>query len=290
MLIACFETMAVADGNVPIWPSDPAPGDRPSTFGPEDHSFPFPDDMHITNVTRPVLTPYLLDGKVNATSAVVVAPGGGYSILAWNKEGTDIAVWLNSIGVHAFVLKYRVPARDWLPFGEAPLMDAQRSIGLVRTWAPRFGYDSSRVGFIGFSAGGHLSAHLAANCSVAPFARAYPRVDAADDESCAPDFSFLVYPWKLVDDAANLPVTAAHPPAFFAQAFDDATAPVENSLSHFSRLKSAGAPASELHVYPKGGHGYGRCTIGGSKELAGQEICNWPERAAAFAHALGAAS
>ena len=92
-------------------------------------------------------------------------------ILAWNKEGTDIAAWLNSIGINAFVLKYRVPARDWLPFGEAPLMDAQRAMSLVR--AKRVGgiYNSSRVGFIGFSAGGHLSAHLAANCSAAPSRR-----------------------------------------------------------------------------------------------------------------------
>lgn len=210
-------------------------------------------------------------------------------ILAWNKEGTDIAAWLNSIGINAFVLKYRVPARDWLPFGEAPLMDAQRAMSLVR--AKRVGgiYNSSRVGFIGFSAGGHLSAHLAANCSMAPFERAYARVDAADDQSCAPDFSFLVYPWKLVEDAGRLPVSAAHPPSFFAHAFDDPAAPVDNSLSHMTRLKQAGAPPSELHVFPKGGHGYGRCTIGASKELAGAEVCNWPERGAAFASALGVA-
>lgn len=285
-LMATISNVAAAMVDpIPIWPTGLAPGDKPDVFGPEDHSFPFLDDEHITNVTLPTLTPFW--STTPADAAVVVAPGGGYSILAWNKEGTDIAAWLNSIGIHAFVLKYRVPARDWLPFGEAPLMDAQRSMGLVRQRAQAYGLNASRIGFIGFSAGGHLGAHLAANCSAAPLQRAYPRVDAADDFSCAPSLSFLVYPWSLVEDAARLPVSRAWPPAFFAHAFDDPTAPVGNSLQQFTRLKDAGAPPSELHVYPKGGHGYGRCTVGASKELAGEEICNWPERGAAFARALG---
>ena len=215
----------------PLWPKDAVPDERPGFFGPEAPSFPYPDDEHLTNVTWPTLTPYLVEiqpllveGQQPALrSAVVVAPGGGYRILAWNKEGTDIALWLNGLGISAFVLKYRVPSRPWLPFGGAPLQDAQRAMGLVREAAvsqPALGLNASSIGFIGFSAGGHLSAHVATTCSASPAARAYPPVDAADARSCRPDFSLLVYPWQLSEDALHLNVTASHPPAFVAQARD----------------------------------------------------------------------
>eukprot|EP00908_Phaeocystis_cordata_P008142 Transcript_18810.p1 GENE.Transcript_18810~~Transcript_18810.p1 ORF type:complete len:343 (-),score=59.27 Transcript_18810:526-1554(-) len=280
----------------PLWPKDAVPDERPGFFGPEAPSFPYPDDEHLTNVTWPTLTPYLVEnqpllveGQQPALrSAVVVAPGGGYRILAWNKEGTDIALWLNGLGISAFVLKYRVPSRPWLPFGGAPLQDAQRAMGLVREAAvsqPALGLNASSIGFIGFSAGGHLSAHIATTCSASPAARAYPPVDAADARSCRPDFSLLVYPWQLSEDALHLNVTAAHPPAFVAQAWDDPAAPIlDCSLPYYTRLKQAGAPASELHIYPAGGHGYGRCTVGASKQMT-EEVCTWDKRAAQWLHA-----
>lgn len=290
-LLAC----AAATDPWPLWPKGAVPGEHAGAIGPEAPSFPLPDDEHITNVTWPTLTPYLLPAPVEGDSkgrgVVVVAPGGGYSILAWNKEGTDIAKWLNSIGLSALILKYRVPARDWLSFGEAPLMDAQRAISLVRqaaTKQPSLGIDPTRVGFIGFSAGGHLSAHLATTCSTAPQGRAYPKVDSADALSCRPDFSLLIYPWRLVEDEEHLNVTSAHPPAFLAQAEDDPAAPILNcSLAYYRRLKEQGTPPSELHIYPKGGHGYGRCTVGASKTMT-EEVCTWDQRAATFLKTIGA--
>ena len=279
-----------ADTPWPLWThGKEPPGERPGTFGPENASFPFPDDEHLTNVTRPTLTPFLLPPLTiaeaqRARSVVVVAPGGGYSILAWNKEGTDIAKWLNGLGIHALVLKYRVPGRPWLPFGGAPLMDAQRAMGLVRDAAirmPQLGWNASSIGFIGFSAGGHLSAHLATTCSTST-SRAYPPFDEADARSCRPDFSLLVYPWRLTEDVSHLNVTARHPPAFIAQAEDDPAAPIlRNALPYYARLKEVNAPPSELHIYPRGGHGYGRCTVGASKVMS-EEVCSWDERAARF--------
>lgn len=280
--------------NLTPWPLFPPgtaiPGESAShPFGNESHTWAFPDDEHITNVSLPTLTPMLAPHNPSGAS-VIVAPGGGYAFLAWSKEGTDIAKWLNSINVSAFVLKYRTPARSWLPFGGAPLIDAQRAMGLVRSRAKSLGLRDDRVGFIGFSAGGHLSGHLAATAGAQPHARAYPRIDAADALSCRPDFNLMIYPWCLIGHVGdcqqntnltvNVPVSSKNPPAFLVQAEDD---PVhsENALEYFLALKTRSAPPSELHVYPNGGHGYGRCTIGASKSRHG-EVCSWPERAASF--------
>ena len=220
-------------GTLRLWPGL-APGDRSGTVGPEveyclTSGVPVPEckDLGFTNVTVPTITPFLVPG---ADSAVVVAPGGAYKGLSFTREGTDIAAWLNSIGVSAFVLKYRVPGptRSWLPFGAAPLMDAQRAMGLVRRMAgvslPAL--NKSKVGFIGFSAGAHLTGHL----NVAWGARAYPRVDAADDEPCRPDFAAMVYPWRSVSQqpvseppsgASADNVTSSTPPTMLVQAEDD---------------------------------------------------------------------
>lgn len=188
------------------------------------------------------------------------------------------------------MLKYRVPARSWLPFGAAPLMDAQRAMGLTRANAKALGLNASRLGFLGFSAGGHLTAHLSSTSSSALPASAtwrdYPPVDPADKLSARPDVSVLVYPWRLVDDATlstlTLNVTSAHPPAFLSQAEDDPVH-MENAFYYFRGLKTAKAPPSELHIYPRGRHGYGRCTVGASKSLMGHdEVCTWPEQAARF--------
>ena len=165
----------------------------------------------------------------------------------------------------AFVLKYRVPARTWLPFGAAPLMDAQRAMGLVRQMASTGkvpGLNASRIGFMGFSAGGHLTGHM----NVAWRSRTYQRIDAADDQPCRPDFAMMIYPWESVtqapvkaskEQASALNVTKDTPPTMLVQAEDD---PVhcENSLFYFLALKTASAGPSELHLYPHGGHGYGK--------------------------------
>jgi len=244
-------------------------------------------------VTVPTLSPYLVDG---ADSAVVVAPGGAYSFLAIDREGHDIAAWLNSVGVSAFVLTYRVPARAWLPFGAAPLMDAQRAMGLVRRGAADGGawpgINTSKVGFMGFSAGGHLTGHLNVDWE----RRAYDHIDAADALPCRPDASMMIYPWRSVSQppvneppsgASALNVSARTPPTMLVQAEDDPVH-VENALYYWLALKQKGAPPSELHLYPRGGHGYGRCTMP-VLNATWHEVCTWPDRGATFLRTLGMA-
>ena len=175
-----------ATDSINLWPG-PAPGEHAGAIGPE-YAMCFTDrtpvskckDLGVGNVTVPTITPYLAP---HADSAMIIAPGGGYNVLATVNEGVDIATWLNSIGVSAFVLKYRVPGRSWLPFGGAPLMDAQRAMGMVREMASSgklAGLNESKVGFMGFSAGGHLAGHI----NVAWHHRTYAPVDNADAKPC----------------------------------------------------------------------------------------------------------
>eukprot|EP00929_Paragymnodinium_shiwhaense_P003412 TRINITY_DN103903_c0_g1_i1.p1 TRINITY_DN103903_c0_g1~~TRINITY_DN103903_c0_g1_i1.p1 ORF type:complete len:303 (-),score=47.29 TRINITY_DN103903_c0_g1_i1:10-918(-) len=257
-----------------IFPEGGVPFERPGEIGPEAF-VPEPgssghENMMYLNVTVPELTPFLVSGS----DAVVIAPGGAYSHLAWSKEGTDIAAWLNSIGISAFLLKYRVPARPWLEFGQAPLVDAARAVRLVRSKAAELGLNAGRIGFLGFSAGGHLGAHL----STSTASDIYPPIDAADALSYLPDFLMMVYPARLLEEdrrTLRVNVTRKHPPTFLAQAWDD-DRHVETSIQYALELKTKGAPPSELHVYPAGGHGYGRCTI---DTPVHHEVCTWPARA-----------
>lgn len=268
-----------------IWPGT-APGERPGTVGPE--TWRDESGCILTNVTVPTLTPYIVDG---ADSAMIIAPGGAYEVLSMRDEGADIAVWLNSIGVSAFVLKYRVPGRAWLPFGAAELMDAQRAMGMVRHMAysgDMRGLNSSKVGFMGFSAGGHLTGHL----NVQWERRSYLHVDAADEKSCKPAASIMVYPWMSVSEApvsadksqasaAN--ITGETPRTMLVQAEDDPVH-VENALYYWLHLKQNNV-WSELHLYPTGGHGYGRCYGHRNSE----EVCTWPDRGQRFLQTLGLA-
>jgi acetyl esterase/lipase len=211
----------------------------------------------ITNVTHPTLTVFLPPKDKNTGAAVVICPGGGYNILAWDLEGEDVATWLNSIGVAGIILKYRVPRR---PGDEpkappvAPLLDAQRALSLVRSKADEFGIDPKRIGILGFSAGGHL----AAAASVDFAKRGYDPIDDVDKVSCRPDFTVLVYPAYLTDGGSppvvqRLPKDA--PPMFLAHAGDDPVT-VESSTQLYTALKRIGVRA-ELHVYARGGHGFG---------------------------------
>jgi acetyl esterase/lipase len=277
----------------PLWPHA-VPGDKAGFYSNESVHH-WPAGRVLMNVSSPSMTPFLVDG---ATTAVIVAPGGAYKWLTWDAEGIDVAQWLNSIGVSAFVLKYRVPFRPWLmqpgyghTFGAGPLMDAQRAMGLVRSQAATLKLNASRIGFMGFSAGGHLTAHISTSFAT----RAYPRIDAADDSSCRPDFAMMVYPAYLVNETADdsrlnqimLNVTSAHPTAFLAQTEDDGIH-CENSINYYLALKAANAAPSELHVYPDRNHdakhGYGRCL---RPPIHNNEVCTWPQNAEAFMLRLG---
>ena len=213
----------------------------------------------IKYVDTPTLTVYEAPEESANGCAVIICPGGGYNILAWPKEGTEVAQWFNTIGVTAFVLKYRVPRRIPDNIHWEPLQDVQRAIRVVRHQADKWKIDADRIGTLGFSAGGHLTVMSGVQYNT----KSYDRVDAADDLSCRPDFICPIYAAYLggnyKDDIAELgslvTVTKDTPPAFMAVTFDDSMRGAQSALL-FVRLKEHGV-AAELHAYAKGGHGYG---------------------------------
>jgi len=190
-----------------------------------------------------------------------------------------VCEWLNSIGVTGVLLKYRVPKREGRPAYAAPLQDAQRAVGLVRSRAKEWAIDPQRIGVLGFSAGGHLCATLSAAGG-----RTYPRVDDADDVSCHPDFQLLIYPGGLVKEGGGrqmgpeVTVARTTPPTFLVMAQDDPVR-VENVLAYALAVQEAGVPM-ELHVYPTGRHGYG---LRPTKDY----VTTWPQRAADWMRSLG---
>lgn len=243
-----------------LWPHG-APG-APSNAGPETNSATPKNKIAgrqiilLGNVTNPTITLY--PAKDNRTEqTVVVFPGGGYQILAIDLEGTEICDWLNRINVTCVLLKYRVPNTGPYPKSSAALQDAQRAIGMVRAHAGEWHINPDLIGVLGFSAGAHLAAALSTHFDK----RLYDPVDDADKFSCRPDFALIIYPGYLALAEQNmafnpdLHVTAQTPPTFLVQAEDDPVH-VENSLLYYRALKDAGVPA-EMHLYAKGGHGYG---------------------------------
>lgn len=261
-----------------LWPNG-APGET-GDIPPEGEQPLKPNDTTIRkeNVSQPTITVFPPSREKHTGTAVVICPGGGYNILAWNKEGTEVAEWLNSLGVTGIVLKYRVPARKNRERHAAPLQDVQRAVGLVRERANEWQLNPDRIGVLGFSAGGHLAAVASTNSEQ----RTYDPIDAADKLSCRPDFTILIYPAYLVDQenrlAPELKVTAATPKTFIAMTEDDGVR-VECGLFYYLALKQANVSA-EMHLYPTGGHGYGLRT---SEHL----VSTWPARAADWLQANG---
>ncbi len=240
---------------IPLWPQA-----APGALGAA------PEDI-------PSITPYLVPGGRGTGTAVVVCPGGGYGVLSWDKEGDQIARWLNSLRVAAFVLKYRLGPRYHHPI---ELGDAQRAIRTVRARAAEFRVSADRVGIMGFSAGGHLASTAGTHFDSGDPAAA----DAIDRAASRPDFMVLVYPVisfttpythrgsmrNLLGDnpdpqvAASLSnelrVTPQTPPTFLFHTTADEVVPVENSVLFYLALRKAGVPA-EMHIYEQGGHGVG---------------------------------
>jgi len=255
-----------------LWPGK-APGET-KDIGPEVYNEPKAgqiDVKRLANVSKPQLLVYPAPkGKANGT-AVIVAPGGGYSILAFEHEGTQTCEWLNSLGVTAFLLKYRVPKRAMqMPDNLAAIQDAQRAVSMVRSRAGEWNLDPNRVGMLGFSAGGNLTAWAALTEK-----RHYDAIDDADKASSRPSFAALIYPAYLTDKEGKLkaeyPVTKASPPMFMAHAHDDGVTPV-GSVALYLALTKAGVPA-EVHVYERGGHGYGM-------RAGSNPVSSWPARCA----------
>jgi acetyl esterase/lipase len=280
---------------LPIWPG--AAPDAQPVAGPEDDTTTVTDSLVagrpwvlVGNVSRPTMTIYSPKGK-NTGAAVVVFPGGGYRILAIDLEGTEVCDWLTSKGITCVLLKYRVPGNEGYPkstpypksgpYPESPvaLEDAQRTLGQVRFHAAEWHIDPHKIGVLGFSAGGHLSAAMSTHFDK----RLYPAVDGADKESCRPDFAVVIYPGHLSLSAAQsdaklgarkfvvphpanadkelwlnpeVPVTKQTPPTLLLQAEDDHVDNVNDSLAYYIALKKAGVPV-EMHLYAQGGHAFG---------------------------------
>lgn len=228
----------------------------------------------LTNVFTPRLLLFRPKNSPPNRPAVVVLPGGGYSILAQDLEGTEVAQWLNSLGYVAAVLDYRVPDNR-----EGAFQDAQRAVSLLRSRARQFGVDPHRLGILGFSAGGHLAARTAAGSA----ARSYPAVDAADAASCRPDFALLIYPAYLLDPngqpSAQVVPHAGMPPMFLTQTKDD---PYLDVPGYADALRQAGVPAKCV-IYDKAGHGYGL------RLPASAPAHRWSEEAAKWLRAQTAA-
>ncbi len=262
-----------ADVVVNLWPDQP-PGDAIKT-GPEQDVTKPTDRMvagrrvvRLGNVATPQAHVFLPPKDNRNGTAVIICPGGGFSILAWDLEGTEVAEWLNTLGVTGIVVKYRVPTRDRNPPFLAPVQDAQRAISIVRSRASEWGVTADRVGILGFSAGGAA----AAMTTVKNGERAYSAADEIDKLGCRPDFAALVYAGGLFDEKTGqlregITVSKETAPVFFAHAQDDGVR-LENSVLLFLALKKAGVP-SELHIYDAGGHGYG------IREVAEFPVTTW---------------
>jgi len=253
---------------VPIWPGavpDAQPVARPEIATAENKSLvagrPW---VGVGKVTRPTMTVYSPEGK-NTGAAVLVFPGGGYQILAIDLEGTEVCDWLTSRGITCVLLKYRVPGEGRSPksgaYPKSPmaLEDAQRTVGLVRFHATEWHIDPHKIGVLGFSAGGHLVAAISTHFEK----RLYPAGDAADKESCRPDFAVGLYPGHMLENTSKdfelnpyIPVSSQTPPTFLVQAEDDPVDTVKNSLVYYIALKKAGVPV-EMHLYAHGGHAFG---------------------------------
>ena len=250
---------------VQVWPKF-APGETTSDAGrvTDDHGG---NVTRLTDVTGPQLLLFRAEGN-GPHPAVMVCPGGGYGILSVDLEGAEVARWLNGLGLTAAVLHYRVPGKR-----EGAFQDGQRALSLLRARAGEFGIDPKHLGVLGFSAGGHLSARLAAGFGT----RAYAPVDDADKANCRPDFALLIYPAYLMDAATGQPAAevkprADMPPVFLTQTRDD----------QYLCAPAYAAALEQAHVsvhcvvYAAGGHGYGL------RLPASQPAHAWADEAAAW--------
>lgn len=254
---------------VPIWPGT-VPDAQPNTKQEDMKMVNNPlvagrPWIQVSDVSRPTMTVYSPKGN-NTGVAMIVFPGGGYQILAIDLEGTEVCDWLTSKGITCVLLKYRVPSRgqygapNWGAYPQSPyaLEDAQRTVGLVRYNAAKWHIDPHKIGVLGFSAGGHLVAAVSTHFKQ----RLYKAVDAADKESCRPDFGIALYPGHFwIDDKKfelnpYVPVTKETPPMFLLQAENDHEDNVNDSLVYYVALKNAGVPV-EMHLYAQGGHAFG---------------------------------
>lgn len=245
----------------------------------------------INKVSKPTLTLFLADPAKATGTAMVICPGGGYTHLAINKEGYKVAKWLNTLGISAFVLKYRMPTNQTMKNKSVgPLQDAQEALRIARRNAKKWHIDPDKIGILGFSAGGHLASTLSTHYSDTLY-------NTIDGISAKPDFSILVYPVISMEDGTThqgskisllgegpsqesidtysnaKQINAKTPPAFIVHATDDNAVPVANSIDYYMALKKNNVPA-EMHLYENGGHGFG-LGISGTNQYWPKDCENW---------------
>ena len=246
-------TAAEPVGEIRLWPEG-VPGDRVPSDPAEKVEKGKDDIQRRSFVSDPRLIVHPLpQGDGGPRPAVIILPGGGYNILADDHEGGEIGRFLNGHGIVALTLLYRVPTGAFAEPDAGPVMDAQKAVSIVRERAGELGIDPSRIGLMGFSAGGHTA--LVAATTKASF----PGADASP--SARPDCTILIYPWRVLAAEGKqlwpgVMIDAATTPMFIAQTADDTASPAKGAVALFSALLAAKVPA-ELHVYERGGHGYG---------------------------------
>lgn len=273
LLIVVISTTLSAQKSIPLYPE----GVPHALKNAPEESHNKNEILWITDIKTPNITVYSPTPKHRNGKAVLIAPGGGYHGLAYDLEGTEIAKWLNSIGVTAFVLKYRMPGNHNGDFkSKIPLSDAIRAIKYIRKNADSLNIDQNKIGVMGFSAGGHLASTLGTHYDMEVF----PKDDPYNAISARPDFMILIYPVISMEEAythtgsmdallgknpnqkllrmysSNKQVNNQTPPTFLLHCADDDVVPVANSTMMFESLQEHNIP-SELHVFPKGGHGFG---------------------------------
>ncbi len=258
---------------IPLWEKD-IPNSKPST---QKETANMENGMLLVReVQKPDITVYLPSIGAATGEAVIICPGGGYWVLAYDWEGMDVARALNAKGIAAIVLKYRLPTSkdNYIIRHKSPLLDAQRAMRMVRYNAKKWNIDTDKIGIMGFSAGGHLAATLSNNFDNGD----KMAIDSIDKISCRPDFSVLIYPVisclvkphqgsvkallgenpskELLEKFSNeMQVTEDTPPTFLVHSTDDDAVPVKNSLIYYEACHKKNVPV-EMHIYPYGGHGY----------------------------------
>lgn len=264
LLAFSLTVVAASAQTVDVWPEEKIPGHGAKE---SEKAVPRGDGFHrITNVSRPTLTLFPAPRKDAPAPAMIVCPGGGYGYVVIDKEGSEIAAWLNTNGICALVLKYRNPNNR-----EGALQDIQRALSLTRARAAEWNIDPKRLGVIGFSAGGHLSVKASTQFE----SRTYPAIDAVDQQGCRPDFAVLVYPAYLDGKSDNL--KANIPPTLIVHSEDDKGF-VSGSKRYHAALDEAKVP-NEFKLYPTGGHGYAlRCT---------KDARVWPDATLEWLHKIG---
>jgi acetyl esterase/lipase len=263
---------------ISIWPGA-APGEKGGLpeegFQPPKagETSPIP---RLTNVSKPTITVYRPTAELDTGAAVLIAPGGGYTILAWQHEGTQVAEWLNTLGVTAVLLKYRVPKRADNSLAAA--QDAQRAMSIVRSKAAEWKIDPARIGMLGFSAGGHLTAWTSTNSDK----RSYDAIDETDKVSCKPDFSVMIYPGGILEkDGTMKPeikITKDTPASFLAVAYNDESCFA--SCMALTKALKENKVAAELHVYGEGGHGF-------DMKKSDKPFATWPKSCGDWMKAQG---